>query len=174
MTETSASPNRPPATGPGGAVKWAKSPRPTANASSASRPPSVQTPNIGSGAGTRCAMIAGVRKMPPPMVEPTRTATALHRPRRRGRRSPQRSSGGADADMGATIYAVRAYFPRHDPFLHAARLERRRLHLSAHHPRRDRPDHRLGNGLRGSLAVVQRQAAPAARSAHADRIRPSL
>src|SRR2546425_10375457 len=36
-------------------------------------------------------MIAGVRKMPLPIVEPTSTATALHRPRRRGRRSPQRS-----------------------------------------------------------------------------------
>src|SRR5690242_16989779 len=46
-------------------------------------------------------MIAGVRKMPPPMVEPTSTATALHRPSRRGSRSPQRSTG---VDMRAPIY----------------------------------------------------------------------
>src|SRR5207247_11389285 len=45
-------------------------------------------------------MIAGVRKMPLPIVEPTSTATALHRPRRRGRRSPQRSGiETCDADM---------------------------------------------------------------------------
>src|SRR3989442_10080810 len=45
-------------------------------------------------------MMAGVRTMRLPIVEPTSTATALHRPRRRGRRSPQRSGGvvtcGAD------------------------------------------------------------------------------
>jgi hypothetical protein len=30
------------------------------------------------------AMLAGDRKIPEPIVEPTRTATALHRPSRRG------------------------------------------------------------------------------------------
>src|SRR6184192_2780607 len=51
--------------------------------------------------------------MPLPMVEPMTTATALQRPSRRGRRSPQRSAGvgagaGASADMGATIYGFAA------------------------------------------------------------------
>src|SRR2546429_6644513 len=50
-------------------------------------------------------MMAGVRKMPLRTVEPTSTATALHRPRRRGRRSPQRSGvETCGADMGAGIY----------------------------------------------------------------------
>src|SRR5213080_4240491 len=49
--------------------------------------------------------------MPLPIVEPMTTATALQRPRRRARRSPQRSAGvgaGASADMGATIYGFAA------------------------------------------------------------------
>src|SRR6266566_5136656 len=140
---------------------------------SVTAPPSTQLSKNSGTSSTRWAIVAGVRKIPLPIVEPITTATALHRPSRRGRRSPQRSSG-EEVDMGATIYAVSAYFPRHDPLVHAARLERGRLHLSAHHPRRHRPDHRLRDGVRGSLAAVQRQVAPAARSAHADRIRTPL
>src|SRR6266699_16302 len=65
----------------------------------------------------RCATLAGVRKMPLPIVEPTSTATALHRPRRRVRRSPQRSAGegiiGADirfAHYTLTAPALGAYW----------------------------------------------------------------
>src|SRR3989442_692566 len=47
----------------------------------------------------RWATLAGVRKMPLPIVEPTSTATALHRPSRRINRSPQRSAGIKGADM---------------------------------------------------------------------------
>jgi len=70
--------------------------------------PKIHTPNIGSGAGTRSAMIAGVRKMPPPMVEPTSTATALHRPSRRGSRSPQRSAAGQEGGHERRIYCASA------------------------------------------------------------------
>src|SRR3989442_1212656 len=48
-------------------------------------------------------MRAGVRKMPLPIVEPTSTATALHRPSRRISRSPQRSPGGGGGITGADI-----------------------------------------------------------------------
>src|SRR2546426_1342766 len=73
--------------------------------------------------------------------------------------------------MGATIYAVSAYFPRHDPFIRAARLERRRRYLSAHRARRHRPDHRLRDGVRRPLAAMSRTAVPAARRArHVDRM----
>src|SRR5881396_1978390 len=76
----------------------------------ASNPPSTHTPNIGSGVGTRSAMTAGVRKIPPPMVDPTSTATALQKPRRRGSRSPQRSVAGTrgDVDMRGRIYCASA------------------------------------------------------------------
>src|SRR6266536_2398078 len=118
----------------------------------ASRPPSTHTPNIGSGAGTRSAMIAGVRKMPPPMVEPTSTATALHRPSRRGSRSPQRSlsADGEGCVIGTNDNArlTPVHFPTHDATLHAARLDGGHVHLPAHHSRRRRPDHRIGPGLR--------------------------
>src|SRR5207247_2986374 len=81
---------------------------------SVAAPPSTQLSRNSGTSSTRCAIEAGVRKMPLPMVEPITTATALQRPRRRGRRSPQRSAGvgvgagagaGGGADMGATIYA---------------------------------------------------------------------
>src|SRR2546430_15360846 len=73
--------------------------------------------------------------------------------------------------MGATIYAVSAYFPRHDPFIRAARLERRRRYLSAHRARRHRPDHQLRDGVRRPLAAMSRTAVPAARRArHVDRM----
>src|SRR5438552_1938302 len=45
-------------------------------------------------------MTAGVRKIPPPMVEPTSTATALQKPSRRGSRSPQRSVAGSKGHSG--------------------------------------------------------------------------
>src|SRR2546422_5199630 len=60
---------------------------------SVTAPPSTQLRRNSGTSSTRCAIAAGVRKMPLPIVEPTTTATALHRPRRRGSRSPQRSSG---------------------------------------------------------------------------------
>src|ERR1700693_1534668 len=47
-------------------------------------PPVSQIANSGSGPGSLSAMLAGDRKIPEPIVEPTRTATALHNPRRRG------------------------------------------------------------------------------------------
>src|SRR3989442_9105973 len=81
---------------------------------------------MGRGWGTRAAMIAGVRKMPLPIVEPTSTATALHRPSRRGSRSPQGSTvaggggGGADLAMrGENICHRRAFalYPRLKPRL---------------------------------------------------------
>src|ERR1700723_946477 len=49
----------------------------------ANRPPIAQTASMGPGPGNRAAMPAGDRKIPEPMVDPTSTATALQRPRRR-------------------------------------------------------------------------------------------
>ena len=43
-------------------------------------PPSTQTPIINTGSGTRVAMPAGVRKMPPPMVMPITRPIELKRP----------------------------------------------------------------------------------------------
>src|SRR5256885_8248177 len=54
----------------------------------------------------RSAMRAGVRKMPLPIVEPTSTASALHRPRRRISRSPQRSAGIKGADIEFANYTL--------------------------------------------------------------------
>ena len=48
----------------------------------------VQTTSPAMGSATT----AGTRKMPLPIVVPMMTATALHSPRRRGRRSPQLSA----------------------------------------------------------------------------------
>src|SRR6476469_8074234 len=47
-------------------------------------PPVTQMARSGSGPGSLSAMPAGERKIPEPMVEPTRTAMALHIPSRRG------------------------------------------------------------------------------------------
>src|SRR6266545_374924 len=63
------------------------------------------------------------------------------------------------------------HFGTHDATLHAARLDRRDVHLPPHHPRRHRPDHRLGDGVRRALAAVQRPAPAAARPADVDRVR---
>ncbi len=43
-------------------------------------PPSTQTPSIHIGSGTRVAMPAGVRKMPPPIVMPMTRPIELKRP----------------------------------------------------------------------------------------------
>src|SRR4051794_20069216 len=48
-------------------------------------PPPTQIAASGSGPGNLSAIPAGDRKIPDPIVDPTRTATALHIPRRRGR-----------------------------------------------------------------------------------------
>src|SRR2546427_10307209 len=62
------------------------------------------------------------------------------------------------------------HFRTHDATLHATRLDRGDLHLPAHHPRRHRPNHRIGTGLRRALAALQWQAAPAARPPDDDRV----
>src|SRR6266581_4544375 len=128
---------------------------------------------MSTGSGTRPAMTAGVRKIPPPMVEPTSTATALHSPRRRGRRSPQRSVGGGSGgvDDGVDMRGPNIHFRTHDATLRAARLARGHLHLPPHHPRRHRPHHRLGARVRRALAALQRPAAAAPRPADRDRVR---
>src|SRR3989441_2507916 len=133
---------------------------------SVTAPPSTQLSRNSGTSSTRCAIAAGVRKMPLPIVEPTTMATALHRPRRRGSRSPQRSSG-----VGVDMRPHNIHFGPHDATLRAARLGRRRLHLPPHHPRRHRADHGVGDGLRRPLAAVQRAPAPPARPPHADRVR---
>ena len=51
---------------------------------SAKMPPVAQTARRGNGPGSLSAIPAGDRKMPEPIVVPTRTAIALHRPNRRG------------------------------------------------------------------------------------------
>src|SRR5207237_6071444 len=100
---------------------------------SASSPPRTQTKSMSAGSGTRPAITAGVRKMPPPMVEPTSTATALQSPSRRGRRSPQRSVSGGSGDVG--MGAPNIHFRTHDATIHATRLARRDLHPPPHDPR---------------------------------------
>src|SRR3954471_22544777 len=66
---------------------WGNAPATSASASapqSAGAPPTTQTVSRGSGPGKRVAILAGDRKMPEPIVVPMTTATALHKPRRRG------------------------------------------------------------------------------------------
>src|SRR2546426_522074 len=133
---------------------------------SVTAPPSTQLRRNSGTSSTRCAIAAGVRKMPLPIVEPTTTATALHRPRRRGSRSPQRSSG-----VGVDMRPHNIHFRPHDATLRATRMGRRRLHLPPHRPRRHRADHGIRDGLRRPLAAVQRTPAPPARPPHADRVR---
>src|SRR5581483_5333381 len=57
----------------------------------ATSPPSSQAARTGPGPSSVAATVAGTRKIPLPMDVPTSTATRLHSPRRRGRRSPQGS-----------------------------------------------------------------------------------
>src|SRR5213593_2027816 len=135
---------------------------------SVTAPPSTQLRRNSGTSSTRCAIAAGVRKMPLPIVEPTTTATALHRPRRRGSRSPQRSSG-----VGVDMRPHNIHFQPHDATLRAARMGRRRLHLPPHRPRRHRADHGVRDGLRRPLAAVQRAPAPPTRrSRNPDRVEP--
>ena len=47
-------------------------------------PPVAQTAIRGNGPGSLSAIPAGDRKIPEPIVVPTRTAMALHSPKRRG------------------------------------------------------------------------------------------
>src|SRR5438445_2321888 len=138
---------------------------------SVTAPPSTQLRRNSGTSSTRCAIAAGVRKMPLPIVEPTTTATALRRPRRRGSRAPQRSGGAAEVGREADRRSGNIHVEPHDATLRAARLGRRRLHLPPQHPRRHRADHGVGDGLRRPLAAVQRAPAPPARPPHADRVR---
>src|SRR5262245_50391422 len=132
----------------------------------------------------RCATLAGVRKIPLPIVEPTKTATALHKPSRRINRSPQRSAGiiGVDMGMQYTWCVIRGAwerveirFPAYVPTFQNTRLVGRHLHLSPDHPRRHCAHHRIGNGLRRSLAAVQRPFLSATRRhRHRDRVEPPV
>src|SRR5947208_6305149 len=105
--------------------------------------PSPQASRNSGTSSTSRATPAGVRKMPLPIVDPTSTATALHRPSRRVRRSPQRSAGikGADMRWG------NIHFAPYDA-LQNARLGRRGVYLPPHRPRRHRAHHRFRIGLR--------------------------
>src|ERR1041384_5421558 len=73
---------------------------------STTTPPTIHASRNSGTSSMRCATPAGVRKIPLPMVEPTRTATALHRPRRRTSRSPQRSAGVMGADIAFANYTL--------------------------------------------------------------------
>jgi hypothetical protein len=50
-------------------------------------PPTTQSSSMSVGSGTFCAMPAGDRKMPEPIVMPITSATELQRPNVRGNRS---------------------------------------------------------------------------------------
>lgn len=56
-------------------------------------------------------MLAGVRKMPLPIVDPISTATALHSPSFRGSRSPHASAALAASFAGPPIVASDTSFP---------------------------------------------------------------
>src|SRR5688500_14584658 len=80
----------------------------SANASAphrTTRPPITQTASIMVGSGTRVAMPAGVRKMPPPMVIPMTIPIELQSPRRRTRVGMAGSVHG-DARRGHYNYQV--------------------------------------------------------------------
>src|SRR5215831_17152758 len=64
---------------------------------SATTPPAIQTPKRGSGPGRRFVTLAGVRKMPDPIVMPMTTAMALHSPRRRGSSAVGAEAGASEA-----------------------------------------------------------------------------
>ncbi len=53
------------------------------------RPPTTHNASMSVGSGTFCAMPAGDRKIPEPMVIPTTSATELQRPSVRGSRSEE-------------------------------------------------------------------------------------
>src|SRR6267378_2674104 len=110
MTHSSAHANRNAGSGPNDSRTNTYTPPERGNAAASSEyvsaphstttAPTTQARRKSGTSSMRCATLAGVRKMPLPIVEPTNTATALHRPRRRVKRSPQRSAGmgimGAD------------------------------------------------------------------------------
>src|SRR5579863_1796482 len=105
---------RPPVSGKAPAISASVSAPQRANS-----PPIAHTASMGPGPGNRVAIPAGERKIPDPIVEPTSTATALHRPSRRtsaGRRDAAaadapgvtRSCGGDEACVLIVLWYLRA------------------------------------------------------------------
>src|SRR5438874_2730659 len=132
--------------------------------------PSIHANRNSGTSSMRCATLWGVRKIPLPIVEPTSTATALHRPSRRINRSPQRSAGIRGADMRFENIHLATYAAT----LHDTRLGRRRLHLSAHRARRGRTDYGIRSRLRRTLAIVQQPClSTAQRHRYSDRMESS-
>src|SRR2546426_12704358 len=80
---------------------------------SVTAPPSTQLSRNSGTSSTRWAIVAGGREIPLPIVEPITTATALHKPSRRGRRAPPRARGGKGG-LGGGKYAGSAHFSRPD------------------------------------------------------------
>src|SRR6476659_4555123 len=76
----------------------------------ATTPPAIQTPNTASGPGSRFVTPAGVRKIPLPIVMPTTTAIALHKPSRRGSTAgevdPGVTSGVGLERVGMVVWAI--------------------------------------------------------------------
>src|SRR6266545_6800646 len=117
MTHSSAHANRNAGSGPNDSRTNTYTPPERGNAAASSEyvsaphstttPPTIQARRKSGTSSMRCATPAGVRKMPLPIVEPTSTATALHRPSRRESRSPQRSAG-AGGDIGVDNIRQRA------------------------------------------------------------------
>src|SRR2546426_11915960 len=109
MTHSSAHANRNAGSGPNDSRTNTYTPPERGNAAASSEyvsaphsttiAPTTQARRNSGTSSMRWATLAGVRKMPLPIVEPTSTATALHRPSRRINRSPQRSAGIKGADM---------------------------------------------------------------------------
>src|ERR1043166_5639874 len=93
-------------------------------------PPAIQMEKTGSGPGRRFATLAGVRKIPDPIVVPMTTATALQRPRERGRVS--RDSAPVVGEVAGIIYGsvrptARERWPVGDGHYLVARRARRVL-----------------------------------------------
>ena len=74
----------------------------------AKSPPVAQTAISGRGPGSLSAMPAGDRKMPEPIVVPTRTAIALQSPKRRGRAVATPESGPASVAGWAAVEETEA------------------------------------------------------------------
>src|SRR6266545_2642318 len=97
MTHSSAHANRNAGSGPNDSRTNTYTPPERGNAAASSEyvsaphstttAPTTQARRKSGTSSIRCATLAGVRKMPLPIVEPTSTATALHKPRRRTSRS---------------------------------------------------------------------------------------
>src|SRR6266550_4034738 len=169
MTHSSAHANRNAGSGPNDSRTNTYTPPERGNAAASSEyvsaphsttaAPTTQARRKSGTSSTRWATPAGVRKMPLPIVEPTSTATALHKPSRRLSLSPQRSAATDGRDIGSGNIHFRPY----DATLRDARLGGRRLRLPTHRARRVRSHQRLRHGLRRSLAALQRASLPAAR-----------